>query len=153
MGKENKSIWKRSNRLLLVVKFNSLDEIRDYREAIKAAGLNVNDCQILAIVDNKKEKAILTEIASVTYFCDKEFNLLGGLKNDEVSKLLDQNFDLLVVNGDLPKRVQRLLRKKINAVMVGVNSSVEFLTIQLSTDDTAPGHLISFVKNMLLKIN
>jgi hypothetical protein len=136
-----------------VVTFNSLDEIKEYREAIKQAGLNVNDCSVLAIVANKQEKSVLTELFSVTYVSDKEFGLLGRLKNEEVGKLIEQNFDLMVINGDISKRMQKLLKRKIKAVMVGVNSSVEFLTIHLNTEDTSPVHLISFVKNMLLKIN
>ena len=52
------NIWTRSSKLLLVVKYRSLNEMKEYREAIKAVGLNVHNCHILAVVEDKLEKHI-----------------------------------------------------------------------------------------------
>lgn len=149
---EMNSIWERSNKLLLVVNFRSLGEMKAYREAIKSVGLNVHNCHILAIVEDKREKQMLTELGSVTYISDKEFNLLGKLKNEEAQKTLRDSFDLMVVVDDIPKRIRKLLSKRKNTIGVGINNEIDFLTIKLNSEQSEPLHLITFVQDTLKKI-
>lgn len=144
------NIWSRSKKLLVVVQYESTELTTSYREAIKHAGLNINDCHLLLTVKDRKE--VLKDISSVSYLSEKDFNLLGRLKNEQAAKTLGQNFDLVLFVADPPKRISKLINKKINAVKVGVNSNVDYLTINMNSEDTNPAHLISFVKNTLQKI-
>lgn len=149
---KNNNVWGRSTKLLLVLKYKSKNELKDYREAIKAVGLNVHNCHVLAVLEDKKENHNLESLGSVTYLSTKDFNLLGKLKNAEVQKILKDNFDLLVVVNDIPKRIQKLLEKKKITIGVGVNNDIDFLTIKLSTEHVKPMQLVTFVQNTLKKI-
>ncbi len=148
-----KNYWDATRKLLLVVNFDTLDGVHKYREAIKATGLNINDCIVLAIVASKKEAQILTAIHSVVYASDKEINILGKWKSPDISKVMEQSFDLLVVLGDHVQKVQKQLKKVKNSISVGINTNVDFLTIDLNSDQSDPQQLLNFAKNTLEKIN
>lgn len=145
------SIWQRSTKLLLVFRYTSAGQLNDFREAIKSVGLNVHNCHVLAVVEDKKQA--LKDLGSVTYLSEKEFNLIGKLKNEKAQKTLNERFDLLVIVGDLPKRIQKLLSKKKEMIGVGINNSIDFLTINLTSEESSPSHIINFVKNTLNKIS
>ena len=115
-------------------------------------GLNINDCKILALVPTKKEKMLLREVSSVTYCSEQEVNLLGRLKNENATKLLSEKFDTVTVVGDLSKKMSRLIKKTAPKNAVGINSNVEFLTINLTSKSSSPEQLLNFVKQTLEKI-
>jgi hypothetical protein len=152
MNKGN-SIWATAEKMLLVVKYSSLDDLKKFREAIKDIGLNVHQCNILAIVDSKKEAQMLTEISSVAYFSEKEINLLGRFKNEKVAKVIGEKYDLLTVIGDSNKKINKVLKRVSTKMAVGVNSNVEFLTINMKSESSSAGQLLNFVKQTLEKIN
>lgn len=148
-----KSYWDTTRKVLLVINFESLEQVHDFRNAMKAIGLNINDCKVLALVESKKERQMLTEIHSVVYASDKEINLLGRWKNENIGKVMNESFDIMIVHGDyIPKVIKQLTRVK-NQLSVGVNTNVEFLTINLKTEQTAPDQLLNFAKKTLEKIN
>lgn len=96
---------------------------------------------------------MLTVIHSVVYASDKEINLLGRWKNENIGKVMNESFDIMIVHGDyIPKVIKQLTRVK-NQLSVGVNTNVEFLTINLKTEQTAPDQLLNFAKKTLEKIN
>lgn len=148
----NKNYWDATHKILLVVKFESLDKIHAYRSAIKDVQLNVNDCAVLALCPTKKESSMLTEIHSVVYGSEQEINLLGRWKNEDVNKALARFYDLVLVIGDISPKVGRHISKVKNTISVGVNTNVDFLTIDLKTEQTSPAHLLNFVKQTLGKI-
>lgn len=147
------STWKKAEKMLLVVEYSTLSEIKKFREAIKAMGINIHQCNILAIVETKKEAQMLTEVSSVTYFSDKEINLLGRFKNEKASKVLGERYDVLTVVGDFSRKMNKLLKGVKTNMAVGVNSNVEFLTINMKSESADPGQLLNFVKQTLEKIN
>ena len=149
----NKSYWDVARKMLLVVNFESLDKIHKYRDAIKDTGMNINDCVVLAIVESKKEAQVLTQIHSVVYASDKEINLLGKWKNEDATKTLGQFFDVVLVLGDHLPKVQKQLNKVRNSISVGINTNVDFLTIDLKSEQSDPTQLLNFAKRTLEKIN
>lgn len=147
------NLWDRSRKILVVVPFKGIDSVREYRDAIKLCGFNVNDCTLLSIVEDKKKSERLTEISSVTYISEKEFNFLGKLKNDDAAKVLGFPYDATIIFGEVPKRIAKLINRKNTGVKIGVNTSVNFLTINLTSDQTNAHQLFTFVQNTLQKIN
>ena len=81
------SIWSHIKRVIIVLHFSNLDDVKKMREAIKDVGLNINDCIIIAVVANKKEKDMLSEISSVTYLNEKDLTFFRKLKNEKMTKL------------------------------------------------------------------
>ncbi|MCR9173351.1 MAG: hypothetical protein NXI10_12700 [bacterium] len=150
---ETKNYWNTTRKLLLVINFESLENVHEYRDAIKAAGLNINDCMVLAIVGSKKERQMLTEIHSVTYASDKEINILGRWKNEDISKVLNEVFDTMIVFGEHVPKVKKQLKRMRAHIKVGINTSVNFLTIDLKSEQNAPRQLLNFAKTTLEKIN
>ena len=150
---ETRSYWNTARKMLLVINFESLDGVHDYRKAIKATGMNINDCVVLAMVESKKEQQMLTEIHSVVYASEKEINLLGRWKNNDANKILGQFFDIVLIIGDHSNKVQKQLKKVKNSISVGVNTNVDFLTIDLKTEQSSPDQLLNFAKTTLEKIN
>ena len=104
----SQSIWKSTRNMLLVVNFTSEEELRQFREAVKALGLNIHVCQILAVVPLKK---------------------------------------------DLNKKMAKVVNRVSHNIVVGVNSNVDYLTINLITKSTSPEQILNFVKQTLEKIN
>jgi len=149
---KDQSIWKATEKMLLVVNFSSIEELQKYREAIKEMGLNIHQCKILAVVESKKEKMLLREVSSVTYCSPQELNLLGKFKNDEATKLLAENFDTVTIVGDLNKKISKLIKKVSPTNAIGVNSNVDFLTINMTSKSSSPAQLLNFVKQTLEKI-
>ncbi len=103
------SLWSQLRRVLLVVEFKTLDDVRLYREAIKATGLNVHECRILIIVQSKKERNTLSEFTSVVYVSPKDYSFLGSMRNDDVTKLFKTKFDTVIQVGEIHKRVKKSL--------------------------------------------
>ncbi len=147
------SLWSQIKRVLLVIEFNSLDQVKAYRKAIKSTGLNVHECRILAVVDSKKEKIALSEFTSVVYISPQEYSLFGSLKNEEASKLFTTTFDTTIQVGELNKRVNKSLNKMSPVIRIGLNvkNAVDF-DIALNSDSESAEHLLDFVKQTLEKI-
>lgn len=51
-----KSYWDTTRKVLLVINFESLEQVHDFRNAMKAIGLNINDCMVLALVGSKRSE-------------------------------------------------------------------------------------------------
>ncbi|NVK64340.1 MAG: hypothetical protein HWE22_07115 [Flavobacteriales bacterium] len=152
MEKSSHSIWSSIERLLLVVNFDQLDTMKDWREAIKNTGLNIHHCQILAVVATKKERIALSDINSVAYISEKDFGLFGRLKNEEAQRVLAERFDTLLVVGEVPKKIEKALSKLNVKMDVSLNSEDGIRTINLKTEETAPKYMLNFVKQTLEKI-
>ena len=146
------NIWGQLSRALFVVKFSSIDELKEYREAIKSVSLNIHDCTILAIVETKKEKQMLGEQSNVVFISEQEFNLFGRLKNEEAKDCLTRAYDLVLFTTDVPKKVAKLLNKTNNKISVGVNCTSSEQNVNLKTEVATPHHLINFAKQTLEKI-
>ena len=147
------SIWKSTRNVLLVVNYTSEEELREFREAVKAMGLNIHVCQILAVVPSKKEMVMLREVTSVVYCSDQNINLFGKLKNSNATKLLGDHFDMIAIIGDLNKKMAKVVNRVSHNIVVGVNSNVDYLTINLTSKSTSPRQILNFVKQTLEKIN
>ena len=152
MTENNNTIWGLTQRALLIVTFKDLERLLAFRTALRDTGLNVNDSHVICIVNNKNERKVLQEISSVSFIHTSDFTLLGRLKEEATQKALSRIYDLLIVIGDLDKRYTKLIRKIKRQVEVGVNSNVDFLTINLKSENTAPAHLINFVQQTLMKL-
>lgn len=153
MTKQDLTIWGQTKRALLVVTFEDLERLLEFRKALRDTGLNVNDSHVICVVNNKNERKVLQEISSVSFIHSSDFTFLGKLKDEATQKALSRIYDLLIVVGDLDKRYVKLIKKVKRQVEVGVNSNVDFLTINLRSENTAPEHLINFVKQTLMKLN
>ncbi len=151
MNSEN-NMWKSTENMLLVVNYTSIEELQKYREALKEMGLNIHICKILAIVESKKDKMLLREVNSVVYCSPQEINFLGRFKNENASKLLAEHFDMITIVGDLGKKMSKMVNKVSHKSVVGVNSNVEYLTINLNSNSASPAQLLNFVKQTLEKI-
>jgi hypothetical protein len=153
MANEGNSIWDSINRLLVVVKFDQIDTMSQWRDAIKILGLNIHNCKILSIVNSKKERLALAEMTSVVYLSDKDFGFFGGLKNDEAQKTLNDRFDAVLVVGEIPSKIEKLIQKVSTTMDIGLNSNRDDRMINLRTDETAPKYMLNFVKQTLEKIS
>lgn len=149
---KNQNIWSSIEKVLIVINFKKLEQLAEYRSAIKEAGLNINDCFILAIVDNKKEKEALPEKGSVVFINEKEINLFGKLKNDLASEVLSRKFEAHFVFCELSKKIGKQLSKSKTKLKVGVNCNNDFYDINLSSESISPKHLFNFAKQTLEKI-
>lgn len=147
------NVWSSIQRLLVVVHFNQMESVIQWREAIKLSGLNINDCVILSVVDSKKERLTLAEMASVVYLSEGDFGFIGRLKNEEAQRALGDRYDAVMVVGDLPKKVGRSVRKIRANFDIGLNTSDEFRMINLHTEETSPKYMLNFVKQTLEKIS
>lgn len=146
------NIWSQLSRGLFVVKYTTIDELKKYREAIKAVNMNIHDCTILAIVETKKEKNVLGEQSNVVFISEQEFNLFGALKNEEAKNALSRPYDVIIFTTDAPKRIAKLLNKTKKKLSVAINCTSLDQNVNLKTEVNTPGHLINFAKQTLEKI-
>lgn len=147
------SMWERVASGVVVVPYESLDDLKRYREAIRETGLNVNNCTILTVVDSKKEREVLSQNSVAVFISEKDFNFLGRLKNPEAAKTLSRKYDLVLFIGDPPKKVRKMVAKTARLIRVGVNSTDPDNHVNLETTGKSASHLISFVYEMLKKIS
>ena len=145
------SIWSQIKRAVYVVHFTTLDDVKAFREAIKDTGLNINDCELIAVVATKKEKELLTEISSVTYINIKDFGILGKMKNENFKKVLNRSFDALFFVGDFSKRIVKNIQPLKTKIKVGINSQTTDCIVYVNTNNTSPVHLVNFAKQTLEK--
>ena len=74
MEKENKkNIWNNLDSVLFVINYDSIDDISEYKEAIKSVKLNIHNCIILAIVKTKKEKSLIPKQYNVVFISNQVF--------------------------------------------------------------------------------
>lgn len=145
------SIWSQIKRAVFVVHYTNLDDVKEFREAIKDVGLNINDCEIIAVVESKKEKDMLSEISSVTYVNEKEFGILGKVKNENFKKVILRSFDALFYIGDFSKRIIKNTNPIKTSLKVGINSEIPNCIVYVNTNNTSAIHLINFAKQTLEK--
>ena len=147
------TIWKKIRKLMIVVKYNTINELKDYRTAIMKAGLNVHECSLLCITDSKKEIVGSRDLGSVVFLSTKEYNILGSLKNEAAIKLFASKFDAVIYIGDSSRKIERSVKKVMPKVKIGLNTNKAEVDIILKSDSDKPVHLINFVKETLEKIS
>jgi hypothetical protein len=153
MGNAGNNVWSSIKRLLIVVKFEEIDTMNQWREAIKLSGLNIHDCKIMGIIGTRKERIAMREMSSVVYISDKDFGLLGKLKNEDAQRVLSDRFDTILVLGTIPNKIEKALQKASAELDIGLNSEDGDRTINLLTDESAPKYMLNFVKQTLEKIS
>jgi hypothetical protein len=146
------NVWKNTNTALIIVKYESLDELKNYRDAIKDSGLNVNNCELIAIVETKKEREALDHSSLAVFLSPQDINFIGRLKNSEATKALSRKYDLLLVTYEVPKRLAKLFGRTKVGFKAGVNCTKLNYSVNLETDSTSPQHLINFAKETLEKV-
>lgn len=146
------SIWKRTNAALVAVNYTSLDDLKKYREAIRDAGLNVNNCELIAVVSNKKEKEALNHSSLAIFIAPQDINFLGRLKNADAQKALGRKYELLLVVGELSKKLSKAIGRVQADFTAGINCTNMSLSVNLETEGNSPQHLINFAKETLEKI-
>lgn len=150
------SVWNRVRRALIVIEFNTLDQVKAYRSAIKEVGLNVHECRVLAVVDSKKEKDALSEFTSVVYISPQEYSFLGSLKNEDATKLFSSKFDTVIQIDSIPKKVKKSISKIKPLIKVGLNvkdvKEEKDFDVVLTSSSESPEHLLRFVKQILEKL-
>ena len=146
------SIWSSIKRLLVVTDFKEIDNMNQWREAIKFSGLNIHDCKIMGVVESKKERLVLGEMSSVVFISDKDYGLLGRLKNEDAQRTLNDRFDTIMIVGEIPKKIEKSISKMSVKMDIGLNTDDTTHTINLQTEETAPKYMLNFVKQTLEKI-
>lgn len=145
------NIWERSSKLLFVINYQSKNDLNANLGAIDKLTSGKEHVFVLCVIPVNL-KGELTSLNNVHYISEKDFNLLGKIKEEEIKNLIQQQFDLLVVLNSLEGKVLKMLRK-INAnKSVGVNSNLDFLSINVNSDNNAAVHLFNFAKQTLEKI-
>lgn len=147
------SIWKSVNSILVVIPFDQVDYVNEWREAMKIAGLNIHNCRVLCIVPSKKERMSMREMSYITFISEGDFNLVGQIKNEDAKKILADSFDAVLVISDCSKRILKAVNKIKFRIDVGLNTKNENRMINLRSDETTPKHLLNFVKQTLEKIS
>lgn len=145
------SIWSHIKRAVFVIHFTNVEEVKNFRDAIKEAGLNINDCEIIAVVATKKEKDMLQEISSVTYVNTKEFGLLGKIKNENFKKVIARSFDAVFYVGDFSKPISKHIFGIKNTIAIGINSQMNGCSVYINTNSGSNTHLVNFAKQTLEK--
>ncbi|MEJ6775959.1 MAG: hypothetical protein QNK85_01375 [Crocinitomicaceae bacterium] len=146
------NIWSKISRVLFIVKYTTVDDLKSFRDAIKSAGLNIHDCTVLAIVKTKKEKNVLTEQYNVVFISEQEFNLFGILKNDQAKNIASRSYDMILYSSDVSRKIFRLLNKTKKKISVGINCKGSEQRVNIKTEGDTPSHLINFTKQTLEKI-
>lgn len=146
------SIWSQIKRAIFIVHYTSLEDVKKFREAIKEAGLNINDCEVIAVVESKKEKDMLSEISSVTYVNEKEIGVFGKIKNENFKKVIERPFDAIFYVGDFSKRISKQVVGIKNKIEIGINSQMPSCSVYIDTNETGNAHLVNFAKQTLEKI-
>lgn len=147
------NIWSGIKRFIVVVRFDSIHNVNDWRDALKTTGLNIHDCRILAIVGSKKERLGLEDLSSVVYIAENDFNFLGNLKNEEAQKALNDHYDAVLVVKDVPKKIMKAVQKIKCSFDIGLNTESDSRMINLQTEESAPKYMLNFVKQTVEKIS
>lgn len=147
------SIWSSIKRLLIVTDFKEIDHMNQWREAVKFSGLNIHDCKIMGVVETKKERLILGEMSSVVFVSEKDYGLLGRLKNEDAQRAFADRFDTIMIVGSIPKKVEKSVGKMPVKIDIGLNTESSAQTINLQTEESAPKYMLNFVKQTLEKIS
>ena len=150
--KKGNNLWERIDTALFVVHYTSLDELKKYREAIRVGGLNVNNCELLALVESKKEREILSNNSVAIFLSEKDINFIGSLKNPGAQKILGRKYDALILIDNCSPRLEKLIMKTRVELSIGINCTNDKLSVNLETVDRSPQHLINFAQQTLQKI-
>ena len=148
----NQNSWNGSKTILLIKNFVSLDELTQFRKEIVNSGKNIHECVIMGVVESKKEVEILARHDSFAFVSEKQFNFFGKLRNQAANTIFQRKFDMVLIIGDLSKRIARRTAKVSRKLSVGLNSEKTEHDINLNTNESAPEHLFNFVKQTLEKI-
>ena len=148
----NQNSWNQSKTILLIKNFDTLDELTQFRKEIVNSGKNIHECVIMGVVETKKELDTLTRHDSFAFVSEEQFNFFGKLRNEAATTIFKRKFDMVLIIGDLSKRISRRTGKVNRKLSVGMNCEKTDRDINLSTNETSPAHLINFVKQTLEKI-
>jgi len=149
----SKNIWSSIRKLLIVDDFKAIDNMNQWREAIKFSGLNIHDCKVIGIVESKKERLILGEMGSVVFLSEKDYGILGRLKNEEAHEVFNDAYDAVLIIGSIPKKIEKSISKMSVKIDISLNAESAMRTINLQTEESAPKYMLNFVKQTLEKIS
>lgn len=147
------NIWSSIKRLLVITDFQEIDNMNQWREAIKFSKLNIHDCKIMGIVESKKERLVLGEMSSVVFIAEKDFGFLGRLKNEDAQRTFSDSFDAILIVGSIPSKIEKTVSKMSVKIDIGLNIENSTRTINLHTEENTPKYMLNFVKQTLEKIS
>lgn len=147
------NIWDRIRSVVLLMEFTSIDEVVAWRNALKSVGLNVNECQIICFIKNKKEREVLKEMNSVIFLAENDRNFLGKIRFEPIKRMLANQYDAALWMNDEPKKMKKILKKLNTQWRIGVNVLDGQFDVKLKTSESNPEQIVNFVKDTLKRIS
>jgi hypothetical protein len=147
------NIWDSLSKVALFVSYESMEQLESYKKAMIVAGLLVENCSIIAVVQNKKQLESLKNSANLIFFHEKEISFLGKNKNELAKEVFSKSFDLQMSVGDTTKKMMKQSVQVKAKFRIGLNTKQGFFDINLQSEDASPSHLINFAKSITEKLS
>jgi hypothetical protein len=152
-----KNIWDKSQHLIVLYSYSTIDELLSLKEAVKFvfAKDRVKTPQVIVFLRSKKDLTHVPTLKGFTYLVLSEFSMFGKLKNEQVKKLLETQFDLLLCVNDQPKKITKWMDVQFQHVQkagVNLSSTASHVDINLNSKQKSLKELINFTKDTLQHI-
>ncbi len=151
------NIWDKSQHIVLLYSFSTIDELLKLNVALKAAFSKDKRKvpQVIVIVNSKRELNHVPTITGFSYIKMSDISMFGRLKTTSLEQVLGIRFDLLVCLFEKPKKISKWMEKQFKGVQkAGVNMlETSGVDINVNTTSKSLKEIINFAKNTLQKIS
>ncbi|MBM3164004.1 MAG: hypothetical protein FJZ80_00960 [Bacteroidetes bacterium] len=151
----NKSLWRNTKSLLVVLNYSSESQLKAYRKALDQIldKSHVKKLIIIVIVPKEVDKTTLPPHFLIYYHSPSDFTFWGKLKDVLLLQELEKKYDMLLWIGAKESKIYETVQSTFCAKKIGINCSDEsFFDMGITTDKDDPSTLLAFVINTINKI-
>ena len=146
------NIWNDMKSVLFIAPEEWVTNPLELKMMLDQSFHQVEKRELILITERKIKPGETESIKWITYFSQKDFNIFGKSKNEKVNEIVLKSFDTLIVCGTLNKKMAKTILKSRYQRVIGLNSTNDFIEINLHSKSNEPSEMVNFAKNTLSKI-
>jgi hypothetical protein len=152
---DKSNVWLGIKKLVVVFPYRSEENFKEYRSALDKLlnDSNVIELKLIVVIPETIKKETLTQHRLIHFISPKDINFFGKIKDENLTSILSQKYDTLLWLEVDEKKIVKVLSKLGDKCKIGVNTSLDFFTIQVDSNSNNPFEIVNFAKNTLEKIS
>ncbi len=146
------TIWEEIHSVAFIVNTKQVGDPMKLKMNLDAIFPKLGKREIIVVSEEKIKPEEMNDVRNVTYISEKDYNFFGKLKNQPFMDALDQHFDAIFVCNELSGRIAKAIAKSKTKRFIGLNSSNNFVQINIDAKSSKPIEMLNFAKEILNKI-
>jgi hypothetical protein len=147
-----KTLWEDLGQVRVVTANGNIDYLAELYHALRVSGININEVEWFVWEDDPERQKQIQVKLNCGIFSKKQFGLFNRIKNKDLRSKWDRKCSVIMVFGELPESLKKVLKSKRDAVIYAINENLSFAKVNLTSAHQNGGEQVQFLKDTLEKI-